>query len=454
MLRKNGSLSSCEACRRSKIRCDHKTPTCGKCASRSMPCEYRIAPMTQTRSSMEDAMPPPSPSGDGGASWFGVLDLSSLSSPSNTSSHQQQPRPSARGRISPSSVQPQCDDGVVVSSLRTTQLKRKRLSSTLRGSPQSASHTDIELGITNAATDDVPELSTPHERHLGCANPNTTSVRTNLDHTYHGMTSSVSALQEAIDPPNRSTVQANIVDHYNRPPAPPVAGQLELGAWVVAQLEHIELVCAFAERYIQISLVSPVATLIPIDFIRSLKEYVPVDLQSPVECQRVARKISENSAQAIKADITLSARAFIALYAGESLRWEFLGLIFAWAGRAAAEASTRSTDISPPPNFSGTAYAHHLLNCSDSCLSLHRPTAPISDMYIWCLYANLVLTSSEYGEGSQFPEFLAMGSEYKANICTNLQVIKLGTEWAIFQTRSSLPDCTVSPHARLGFLLT
>lgn len=46
--RKNGLLSSCEPCRKSKLRCDHATP-CGRCRRKRKPaqCVYHPAPMTK-----------------------------------------------------------------------------------------------------------------------------------------------------------------------------------------------------------------------------------------------------------------------------------------------------------------------------------------------------------------------------------------------------------------------
>ena len=49
-VRRNGQLSSCEPCRKSKLRCDHNRPICGRCARRrlSQPqCHYHPAPMAK-----------------------------------------------------------------------------------------------------------------------------------------------------------------------------------------------------------------------------------------------------------------------------------------------------------------------------------------------------------------------------------------------------------------------
>lgn len=46
-LRRNGTLQSCERCRKTKIKCDHSTPKCGRCAAKAVECVYEAAPMTR-----------------------------------------------------------------------------------------------------------------------------------------------------------------------------------------------------------------------------------------------------------------------------------------------------------------------------------------------------------------------------------------------------------------------
>lgn len=47
--RRNGKLSSCEPCRKSKLRCDHKSPVCDRCTTRDQAtqCFYHPAPLTR-----------------------------------------------------------------------------------------------------------------------------------------------------------------------------------------------------------------------------------------------------------------------------------------------------------------------------------------------------------------------------------------------------------------------
>jgi hypothetical protein len=49
LTRRNGQPQACEMCRKAKIRCNHETPQCGRCARRSLMCVYHPAPLTRPR---------------------------------------------------------------------------------------------------------------------------------------------------------------------------------------------------------------------------------------------------------------------------------------------------------------------------------------------------------------------------------------------------------------------
>ncbi|OKL61317.1 hypothetical protein UA08_03740 [Talaromyces atroroseus] len=54
--RRNGQLSSCEPCRKIKLRCDHVLPVCGRCRQKGQSdrCIYHPAPLTQPRLLVND----------------------------------------------------------------------------------------------------------------------------------------------------------------------------------------------------------------------------------------------------------------------------------------------------------------------------------------------------------------------------------------------------------------
>lgn len=58
--RRNGKLQSCEPCRKRKLSCDHRVPTCGRCLKRNQAseCHYHPAPLTKTASPLSTPTSP------------------------------------------------------------------------------------------------------------------------------------------------------------------------------------------------------------------------------------------------------------------------------------------------------------------------------------------------------------------------------------------------------------
>ncbi|KAF7181881.1 hypothetical protein CNMCM7691_001178 [Aspergillus felis] len=67
--RRNGVQTTCEPCRRSKLRCDHPIPVCKRCVrtAKSDVCVYHPSPMT--RSWYSDPVSSPNISGDPDSNW-------------------------------------------------------------------------------------------------------------------------------------------------------------------------------------------------------------------------------------------------------------------------------------------------------------------------------------------------------------------------------------------------
>ncbi|KAL3429951.1 hypothetical protein BDV09DRAFT_31436 [Aspergillus tetrazonus] len=58
-IRRNGLLQSCEPCRKSKLKCDHGRPICGRCIAKNITqrCFYHPAPMTKDASQLRSQRP-------------------------------------------------------------------------------------------------------------------------------------------------------------------------------------------------------------------------------------------------------------------------------------------------------------------------------------------------------------------------------------------------------------
>ena len=286
--------------------------------------------------------------------WFGTLDLS-------------KDQTSIVAMTSRSDGQP-----------KQPRAKRQRLSSTEQNAKSPAVHPlpSNEVGSTKRIT------ATP-------------------DHTYYGSTSSVSTFQEAVPPTDRSSTATAMAPSHESDVTSDKA-DLELGCWIIAQLEDVEIVCAFAEKFLPMTLVSPVATLVPVDTVRTLKQLGKVQHRSQRDRRSLARGITQNSAKSVQIHADLSVRQFLALFVGENLRWEFIALIFAWAGRAAADESPSSIDLALPQGFSHAAFTQRMTECSSACITMQQQSTTSSDMLVWCLYENLILLTNQHGEASTY----------------------------------------------------
>lgn len=82
LTRRNGLPQACEECRKAKIRCDHKTPTCHRCAWRRVTCIYDPAPMSRqprSRLAVSDGVTTHNPDLEQGHQVLGPLSRSSSS---------------------------------------------------------------------------------------------------------------------------------------------------------------------------------------------------------------------------------------------------------------------------------------------------------------------------------------------------------------------------------------
>jgi hypothetical protein len=92
-IRRNGQLSACEPCRKSKLRCDHGRPVCGRCARRRLSeqqCHYHPAPMAKQLTPQSDQETPHQQKAAGSSPYELInmnKNLMSFADPNNPHSH-------------------------------------------------------------------------------------------------------------------------------------------------------------------------------------------------------------------------------------------------------------------------------------------------------------------------------------------------------------------------------
>jgi hypothetical protein len=116
----------------------------------------------------------------------------------------------------------------------------------------------------------------------------------------------------------------------------------------------------------------------------------------------LAQKITRNTLKPLQVPSDMHASTFSTLFTGDNLRWEFLGLVFAWAGLSLSMSLPNERgSATTPDGISKTSFAQLLTACSDACITLCRQNAHANDILSWCLYENLILQTFQHGEASE-----------------------------------------------------
>lgn len=340
MLRRNGTRSSCEPCRKAKVKCDHHSPVCKRCEARgiSASCVYHAAPLTRSLA----------------------------------------PKVRRARKLSAQQYQ---------TGFRVLDLSGDRLSEPALPSPQASINAPLTPPANTNAASNAPssfggsDVEAPKAAGSG----------------YYGSTSYYSVF-DRVDHPTATTdsqpsgpagdaLSAGIRDDSR---------SLQLGSWILQNLQHVSIIQSLVDMYMRTSQVSPTATLIPLEAVETLQHLVTGDVQV------LAQKITKNTQKPLQVPPEMHASIFSTLFTGDNLRWEFLGLVFAWAGLSLSMSMLNGTgSVTTPDGMSKTSFAQLLTACSDVCITLCRQSAHTNDILSWCLYENLILQTFQHGEASE-----------------------------------------------------
>lgn len=313
--RRNGKLFSCEPCRRGKLRCDHNTPVCGRCARRNKPdqCFYHPAPLTKTRSSPAPQRP-----------------LSTARRPSSFSSRPVTDERHNHGLASPPVSNTPSNHSIDISAFRSAN-----------GTP----HNQPLFTQSPALRSNLPAPTTEEDRFSAASIPYTGPESASMSFRdsksgFLGPTSynavftenpgSLSVITEAVD-----------VDEHSRLPAVTV-DKIQQGAEVLSMLSDIPTYRTFTQRWFAISpdgyIILQPALRIWIDELWSefgtlLQEGKPEDLYG------LSELVWRNTRRPFKIHGQTTAREWARSSSGRNLRWEVVGLILSIVGLIATNLS-------------------------------------------------------------------------------------------------------------------
>ena len=360
MLRRNGTRSSCEPCRKAKVKCDHRSPFCQRCQARgiSASCVYHPNPLT--RSPAPEVRRTNKLSTQPYQNCFGVLDLSGdrLSEPAIPST--------------------QASFTVPLAPPAKMQIYTNTASNAIHSRPPlSFGGSDVELNAQSS-----PKAA-------GSGYYGSTSYYSVFDQVDHVPTAATDSQPSG---PAGDTLSAGIRDDDD----PGVNRSLQLGSWILQTLQHASIIQSLVDMYFRTSQVSPTATLIPLKAVETLQHLASGDVHA------LAQKTTRNTQKPLQVPPEMHASTFSTLFTGDNLRWEFLGLVFAWAGLSLSMSLLNEKgSVTTPDGISKTSFAQLLTACSDACITLCRQNAHTNDILSWCLYENLILLTFQHGEASE-----------------------------------------------------
>ncbi|KIW04634.1 uncharacterized protein PV09_04380 [Verruconis gallopava] len=376
--RRNGKLQSCEPCRKSKLRCDHVIPACGRCVKRRRveKCVYHPAPLTQTRNSSSRRLPSP-------ASSSAVVVPNVIESVEITVHDQLQRVPS----------------GLIQSSIHL---------------PPRARAVSAPVALEDRRGSTAKD------------NPG-----------FLGLTSYSAVFEADLENLGVSTFELRARDSVE---TIPLSSETILrGCKILSIFKDSLMVNRFINKFQEVSDNSGEAVIFPIvrQWLKDLWTYHRDTLrdQNPAAISRLCERIWRNTQSPLNYDGNTTAKKYASLTSGHNLRWEVVGLILTDIGLA-AQSTDPLDDIFREHNTTREAISKRTYEAAQSCLSFCRDSESRDDLFLWFLNETCWLTSSVKGSssyaayqqtGEMINAMLAMGfqQEIKADSRTPFFIAEL-----------------------------
>ncbi|KUJ10214.1 uncharacterized protein LY89DRAFT_656902 [Mollisia scopiformis] len=335
--RRNGKLQACEPCRTRKIRCDHGSPSCGRCVKRRQEaqCYYHPAPLTKTSDKPDPSFTPQAP---------GRHTLTS--SPPAAGSIPPSPAPRTSWRHA-STLTPSTTSTPAAPT--TSTVGERRASVEEFGYLGSTSFSGI-IKASKHASDDVwlgplaqvkRTLRTPAHWHLS-------SDRVTTGARVLGLLPDYVALEKILEM------------HY-------AASQTVLAPWIS---------------------ISRATDAI----IKTLRDEYPTDSQRLL----LAEKIFAKTGEPLEIDEHTTVETLHESFTGANLRWEILGILFTYLALG-----LKSTKLNTSQSLiERQELVGDLVHASNVCVSFCDRAESQNDLLVWLLYGSTCLVTIHYGDTS------------------------------------------------------
>nr|OQO20119.1 hypothetical protein B0A51_10020 [Rachicladosporium sp. CCFEE 5018] len=373
--RRNGKLFSCEPCRKGKLRCDHVTPTCGRCIKRNKPglCVYHPAPLTKTRTSP----PPGATRGPASPASSGSYRFSPYPAPPATAPLDRR----RNGLMSP----PEIAQGAEYSGYRlngTTTGQSSLVQSPVLPMQQPAldGHQRSASSVLSATPESAMSF---RDNKTGFLGPTAYSA------VYTENPGSLSILE-----PEEAE------DVSNLPPISPE--KIQMGADVLALLQDMPRYQRFVQRWFDscdgIVVMQPVFRVWIDEMWREFGSLLSEG--RPDQLYALSELIWRNTRRPMKTHGQMTAHEWAKAASGRGLRWEVVGILLSLIGLVAVNLSNWDTifDDIREAIVDRATFAERMRKASDQCLCYCYECETLNDLYICFMYEDLVLLECLKGD--------------------------------------------------------
>ena len=104
--------------------------------------------------------------------------------------------------------------------------------------------------------------------------------------------------------------------------------------------------------------------------------------------------------QPLKVPSTMLASEFHTLFTGPNLRWEIIGLVLIIAGSFAQFTSPDDPvfTLGDGRKIDKDKFIEDMIHTSNDCINLCQVHGAASDITVWLIYLNMLVTSNFYGD--------------------------------------------------------
>ncbi|KAI0160009.1 hypothetical protein GGR52DRAFT_582675 [Hypoxylon sp. FL1284] len=341
--RRNGKLQSCEPCRRSKLRCDHVVPACGRCVRRRCAdqCIYHPNPLSQVRRVV----------------WGGVCPVTSTN-----------------------------DEASVVNIVQSVETTR----------------TESPSIITPPTWLPRPAEAVPREVHRAASAPplHLRGEASRTGRQFLGETSLASIFADGLGGCDSASPDLSF-SHTQKIRLS--HDRIVQGCKALSFLKDNSSILRLVSRWYEICEDEGCVCLEPImkEWLRGLSIHHGDVLrdQDPEKIGRLVDLLWRNTQTSLVFDAKATATQWARLGTGPNLRWEVIGLMAAIAGQSASTPEPFG-QFSKKHDLAHPSFPRQMNEVSEACLSFARECEVLGDMYVWLLMENYCLTSMVKGEHS------------------------------------------------------